>query len=732
MPIKLVWKLSLGVALTALMSTPTWAAGPSGQQPSGDDSNNPDIIVTAQRKTENLRDVPIPVTVLSGQDLGRSNQLRLQDYYTSVPGLSVVAGSSASTFQFVSIRGIISGYGANPTVGFTVDDVPYGSATGAGGGNVVPDIDPGDLARVEVLRGPQGTLYGASSMGGLIKYVTVDPSTDRFSGRVEAGVNGVDNGGGAGYNFRGSVNVPISDTLAIRASGFTRKDPGYIDNPVLGTKAVNDQRVSGGRVSALWRPSDAVSLKLSALYQDFKADGVNDVTPGLGDLQQNYVRGVGDSGGNIQAYSGTLTAKLGPIDVTSLTGYNVRKNHITIDETAFFGGLTQTLYGVGNAGLTNNNNTKRFTQELRFSGKIGDRIDWLLGGIYSHEKSVGVQSIPAIDAATGNVVAVGYEGSLPSTYKEFAAFGDLTVHITDRLDVQFGLRQSKINLSQKLTVVQPLFTGGSTVPTIGATERSDAHPLTYLVTPRFKVSDDLMVYARLASGYRPGGPNSNFCTSFNFPCQFGADKTREYEVGLKGSFADHKLTIDAAAYYIDWSGIQLQAQDSVSGFNYTTNASHAKSQGVELSVQAKPWTGMTIGASGAFNDAVLTKDIPSAQYGLSGDRLPFSSRFSGSLSAEQRFPLGAGVTGNFGGMLSYVGDRKGIFMATAAAPRQDLPEYIRTDFHVGAEYDDWTVNVFLNNAFNKRGVLDGPLETFPRAYIYIQPRTFGLNISKQF
>jgi iron complex outermembrane receptor protein len=731
MPVKFAWKLSLGVALAALMTTPTWAADQASPPAPADEATTSDIIVTAQRKTENLRDVPIPVTVLRGQDLTQSNQVRLQDYYTSVPGLSVVAGSSASTFQFVSIRGIISGYGANPTVGFTVDDVPYGSATGAGGGNVVPDIDPGDLARVEVLRGPQGTLYGASSMGGLIKYVTVDPSTKGFSGRLEAGVNGVDNGSGAGYNFRGSVNVPVSDTLAVRASGFTRKDPGYIDNPVLGTKGVNDQTVSGGRVSALWRPSDIVSLKLSALYQDFKADGVNDVTPGLGDLQQNYVRGVGASGGNIQAYSGTLTAKLGGVDVTSLTGYNVRTNHITIDETAFFGALTQQLYGVGNAGLTNNNNTKRFTQELRFSGHFGDHIDWLVGGIYSHEKSVGVQSIPAIDAATGKVVAVGYRGSLPSTYREFAAFGDLTVHVTDRFDVQFGLRQSKINLSQKLTVVQPLFTGGSTVPTIGDTERSNAHPLTYLVTPRYKISEDLMVYARLASGYRPGGPNSNFCTSFNFPCQFGADKTREYEVGVKGSFLDHKLTIDAAAYYIDWKGIQLQAQDSVSGFNYTTNASRAKSQGIELSVQARPWTGMSISASGALSDAELTRDIPSAQYGLSGDRLPFSSRFTGSFSAEQRFPLGA-VTGNIGGTLAYVGDRKGIFTASAAAPRQDLPEYVRADFHVGAEYQDWSLNLYVNNAFNKRGVLDGPLETFPRAYIYIQPRTFGLSVTRTF
>src|SRR6202011_1897795 len=120
------------------------------------------------------------------------------------------------------------------------------------------------------------------------------------------------------------VNVPLNDTVAARASAFTRKDPGYINNPILHTDAVNDQRVSGGRLAALWRPSEDLSLKVSALYQRFSADGVNDVNPGLGDLQQNYIRGVGASSGTIQAYSATLTAKLGRIDLTALSGYNVR------------------------------------------------------------------------------------------------------------------------------------------------------------------------------------------------------------------------------------------------------------------------------------------------------------------------------------------------------------------------------------------------------------------------
>src|SRR5258708_34529358 len=179
-----------------------------------------EVIVTAEKRAERLQDVPVPVTVLNGVDLVQNNQGRLQDYYTSVLGLSVVPGSSSSTFQTVSIRGITTGSGTNPTVGITIDDVPYGSATALGYGDVVPDLDPNDLARIEALHRPQGTLYRASSMGELIKFVTLDPSTNDFSGRVQAGLEGVHHGVQAGYNFPAAVNVPLTDTLPIRASAF--------------------------------------------------------------------------------------------------------------------------------------------------------------------------------------------------------------------------------------------------------------------------------------------------------------------------------------------------------------------------------------------------------------------------------------------------------------------------------------------------------------------------------
>src|SRR5882724_2881956 len=465
-----------------------------------------EIIVTAEKRSERLQDVPIPVSVISADTLAENNQPRLQDYYSSVPGLSVSPGGGAVGAQMLAIRGISSGFATNPTVGVTVDDVPFGSST-YGTGNLVSDFDPSDLARVEVLRGPQGTLYGAGSMGGLLKYVTVDPSTDGVYGRVQADVNGVYHGSGPGYGFRGAINVPLSDTLAVRASAFTRRDPGYIDNPMLGISGVNEDRVSGVRLSALWQPSQMFSFKISALYQDAKGNGLSDVDvgPGLGDLQQNYIRGLGGYAKQLQAYSATLKAKVGSVDLTSVSGYNISRFSSPFDFSYALGSLAQQLFGASGSPAFNNGGTNKFTQEIRAVVPIGQRLEWLVGGFYTHETSPLTQYFPVENPVTGAVVgSFGYD-SIPSRYTEYATFTDLTVQITDRFDVQLGGREAHIEqTAEPVTEVGPLFGGSVVLPAINFT----ANAFTYLVTPQFKVSSDLMVYARIASGYRAGVFNS--------------------------------------------------------------------------------------------------------------------------------------------------------------------------------------------------------------------------------
>jgi len=701
-----------------------------------------EVIVTAQKHgEERLQDVPIPISVLNADTLADNGQTLLRDYYASVPSLSV--NPSELGQQQIAIRGITAGNDASPVVGVLIDDVPYGATVSSGLSFSVPDIDPGDLARVEVLRGPQGTLYGSDSMGGLIKFVTRDPTTDSYSGRIEAGTSYVYNGDEPGYNFRASANIPVSDTFAIRVSGFTRQDPGYVDNILSGQNGINEVEADGGRLSALWRPWDGFSLKLSALYQYTKGDGSPEAQPSLGDLQQNLLPGTGWFDRTVQAYSATVNYKLGAVDLTSVTGYNSLSYRDAQDLSDYFGSLVPLYFPVTGSPFYDDNHVRKVTQEFRLSAPLSQSIDSLFGVFFTHETTAGSDVIiGAANATTGAIAGqVAYLPG-PTTFDEYAAFADLTFHVTSRIDVQVGGRDSRYKnendtstssgfLYGPTTLPETPIVGFSTSPAVSTTKGA----FTYLLTPSFKISSDLMVYARVASGYRPGQPNT---PGPGVPyAQSDPDKTQNYEIGVKGDFLNKVLSLDASLYYIDWENIQLQLH-APNGFGYDGNGSGAKSEGVELSVTAKPLTGLTAAAWLAYDEAVLTKPFPPATsnvYGAPGDRLPNSPRFSGNLSLEQGFPVTNGTTGFAGAQVSYVGDRLGYFTGTPGvpAPRQYYSPYTKTDLRAGLTHETWTTSIYVNNVADSRGVISGGLGYYiPNAFFYIQPRTIGVTVSKQF
>jgi len=694
------------------------------------------VVVTAQKREERLQDVPVPVTAITADTLVGTHQLRIQDYYSSVPGLSMTSQGSGDVT--LAIRGITTGYATNPSVGVTIDDVPYGSSSLLSNGSIyLPDIDPSDLARIEILRGPQGTLYGASSIGGLLKFVTADPSTQRLSGQVQTDVIGVHNGDGAGYGVRGSVNIPLGEAFAIRASAFTRHDPGYVDNPTFGLRGVNNTHVSGGHFSALWKPSADFSVKVGALIQNTDAGGNSDALPSGGNLQQATLPNSGTVDLRVQLYSATITANLGGMTLTSTTGYGLNKANVRGDQSGGYGGVGgfASIYGVTGAWGATNTETKKLTQEIRLTSSVGTALDWLVGGFYTHERSPTDQPIYAADQNTGAPVGLLADFNFPSTFEEVAAFADLTFHPTDRLDVQLGGRYSSNRQIYDETDSGPVIPDffGVASPLLNPTEHSSDHAVTYLFTPEYKITPDLMTYLRLASGYRPGGPNAD-AVLFGFPTHYGADKTYNYEIGLKGNALDKTLSFDASVYYVDWKNIQISLF-SATGFAFFENAGSAKSEGVELSSQWRPLQGLSVAAWISWNQATLTSDFPAAgtAVGSAGDRLPYSSRWSGNLSADYEFPL-SGRASLFGsGALSYVGDREGTFNSvfTPNTPRPVFPAYVKTDLRTGLHYDTWTATVFLNNATDRRGVLSNvPALT---GYVnYIQPRTVGLSIAKTF
>lgn len=740
-----------------------------------------EVIVTAQKRAERQLDVPVAMTVLNPQTLAENGQDRMIDYFSTVPGLTLNAGSGGPGTQYLVIRGLSVGLAQNPTVATVIDDIPVGSSTygQSYGAQTEPDLDPSDLKQIEVLRGPQGTLYGAESLGGLIKYVTADPSTEGFAGRVEA--SGVDiPDGGLGYAVRGAANVPVSDQFAVRASAFYREDPGYIDylttlvppppNVVpptgyeLAKRNFNSSDTYGGRLSALWRPSEDFSLKLGAMFEETNGDASQVNSNSMmqfpqGDLNVTGLPGSSQFSTELQFYSAVLTAKVAGLDFTSLTGYSIDELQNYTDISGSGNGVAGFLaQGTGLLGLTQQNHVQddKLSQEIRLSSSVG-RVDWLIGGFYTHENTPdGYGDLYAADLTTGALgPAVFNSVTTLLTFTEYAAFTDMTAHFTDRFDLQVGGRESWHRQDEQAEITGPdakLFYG---VPVEVEPEyRANGNAFTYLVTPSYKISPDVMAYARVASGYRIGGYNTANSIEIvaGVPPTYAPDKTTNYELGIKGELFDRTVSFDVAAYYIDWSDFQITLSKPVvlvpgqapGAVSYTGNAGNAKSEGVEFSVTARPMQGLTVAAEGAYNDAALTQDIPasSSAYGKAGDPLPYSMRFSGGLVVSQDIHLTSRWTGSIGGAVNYVDSRPYEFVSAPAAgqqpaPRLEFPSYTRFDLRSGVRDESWLFNFYINNVSDRRGVV-GTFQSSALGVVggyyatVIQPRTIGLSVTKTF
>jgi outer membrane receptor protein involved in Fe transport len=717
--------------LLAVVALPALAAGSDDEQ---NDSIH-EIIVTAEKKSERLQDVPIPMTVVNAATLVDSNQVRIQDFYTKFPGLDVeVSAQSAINLQVRGLSGAV-----------TIDDVPISITSfleQAGGLGL--DLDPSGLAQVELLRGPQGTLYGGNSEGGLLRYITADPTTDRVSGRVEAGVSTVHNGSDPGWSFRGSANLPVSNDLAVLVDGFARQDPGYIDNPILGVDGVNKSHTYGGHAAVLWRPSDALSVKLGAFIQQSKGDGTNDVNlePGLGPYDQRYIAGVGPYQRDSQLYTATIKYKADAFELTSVTGHIWTGFYDNYDGTTrglvpyIQNGIPGTdFHGFGQAGLIvqESAHSSSFSEEIRLATQIGKFVDVLIGGFFNYAYGVFGENFLSTNPSTGALAGNFDFVSFGSGARSYAAFTNLTFHATDQFSVQVGGRQEydrSYGYGFSFTGPgNPYFGVPTPAETVLPTPNGKSQKFTFLVTPQYKFSPDAMVYARVASGYAPGQANP---ADAGIPPTSKPDSVIDYEVGTKVDLLDHKWSLDASVYHIKHDDIQQGLFSDIAKIYYTGNAGSARSDGVELSTELRPAAGLSVSAWIAWNESKLT-DLPatSALAPYLGQSLPFSPKWSGNLSIDQRVPL-ASFTAFAGAGVTYVGSRLDLFTGDAAH-RMVFPSYTKADLHVGLERGDWTARVYANNVANRRGIINGgPSTLIPDSYFYITPRTIGLQISRKF
>ncbi|MBS0515274.1 MAG: TonB-dependent receptor [Proteobacteria bacterium] len=697
------------------------------------------ITVTAEKRPESEQNVPISMTVVEASRMLDTGKSSLDDYYATVPGLSVNERGAGRTTLI--IRGISAGTEQNPTVGVMVDGAPYGSSTTD---YSIPDLDPFDIAHIEVLRGPQGTLYGASSMGGMINYVMTDPKTDRFSGHVQAGVSDTAHGG-TGFATRAAVNVPVTNSLAIRVSAFKRDDPGYIDDPLQGRKDVNETKVDGERLSALWKINDRFTLHASVLAQNNTADGTakvdmqkNSYTPVFGSYEHARLPGTDWSQWQIRFYTLQLDGDLGWTNFHAISTYNKFKLNGPQDVTGTFGFLTAPIYGLPGLGvkIDNGTSTGKFSQEFRLASPDDDRALTWLGGVYfTSEHTTGLQDIVAVDKQTGNDLGLGfmYTGRSPSTYKETAAFGTVDYHFTDAFDIQLGGRFSAVRQTFTNEFSGPL-NGGDT----SDHERASDNVWTYSLSPRYHLNSNVMLYGRVATGYRAGGANTLLIDDAGkFPEQYKSDSLTSYEVGLKGDFANHAITLDTALFHIDWSRIQLADVSQATGDTYTVNASSAKSEGAEATLAWRPMQGLEVRANAAYTRAILTANTPDGTYGLTGDRLPYSPVWSGNLGFDYNCPVSGDWYGNVGASVTYMGNRMSSFTSSAAAQRFQLRSYTTGEIHAGVNSTHWNLQIYVNNLTNARGYLSATPQNATTGVsstglFLIRPRTVGVSATYSF
>lgn len=707
--------LSIVVAAVAPLAPVYAQTAPSADAP----ETLSEVVVTAQKTPQRALDVPFTVSAVQAETLTDYGAHRIQDIAATVPALQVDSLYGVPGSYDLTLRGISTGYQASNTVATYIDDVPLGpSGAFALGGAVGLDLFPYDIDHVEVLEGPQGTLYGASSMGGLVKYVMRTPSLTEDSFQAGGDLLGVQQSSQIGWSGRAAANfVLVPDQLSIGISGAHQYYPGYIDNVATGRKDFNDGTQDGARAVVYWRPSNELSVKVQGLYDgsDFNGLGNETVNSHGAPVYGNYTVSAASPEGlknTTKLVSGNVDYDLSFAKLTSITSYSDRRSNDSVDATAAFG----PIFGV-DAAFVDNLHLEKFTEEARLASPVADRFHWMVGTFFTNEnmfwQEVGLAYAPGTTTQVPGLSPL-LDGVIPSRFREWALFTNETVELTDAWDFSAGMRYSR-NTQMVAEVASGVLEGGTF--DLG-TAHSEDDSVTYSTSTSYHFSRDEMLYARVASGYRPGGPN--FVAAGIPNSSYGPDNLTNYEVGWKSDLLEQRLLLDVTAYYIDWNKIQLEGS-TPAGLAYLANGGSATSKGLELNTSLRVTRELTLGGAVSLTDAKLKDDAPQVS-GKAGDPLPLTSRWAASVTADYKVPLNDRMQAHVGTVWRYTGPRNEQFPGAEFYER--LGSYSTVDATVGVMNSSLSVDLYIRNVTDRLAYTSWQATTGP---IVLQPRTVGVS-----
>jgi iron complex outermembrane receptor protein len=738
-----------------------------------------EVLITAERRKGTVLTTPISVTAISGTEIQERGLVDLFDLAQSVAGMSMRTSGPAQT-QFV-VRGIASSGGNSPTVGFYLDDVPITAPANATNGQVVIDPNLYDLNRIEVLRGPQGTLYGAGSMGGTIKVVTNAPDPAAFDASAQGIVSNTD-GGGLNYGANGMLNIPFGNTLALRIVGTGSHTSGWIDrlviadgefplptngNTVRGNVLaapvakdytdVNDTNSISVRGSLLWTPNDRFMISLSYFYEQIFQGGPNyiDSDPGTNAHYQPF-----DTSEPFSDYFNlgnlNFTYKFNGFDLSSVTSRWTRNSTIHQDGAEeWTWGLGFPSYYTSQGGLGpfeptpwEEDQTKQISEEVHLTSTGSSAFQWLFGYFYSDFTS----TLNSFAFAPGAVPFFGTSNIFslvaPTTTIQNSFFTDLSYQLTPQLKATAGVRRYSYTSQVETN------TSGAVAPPGGPFHADESHQG---LSPKFGLSyqpsADMLIYASAAKAFRPGGgqgipvPTSgsaigDLCeaslqsvyNTTNFvpaPLTYGPDTIWTYEIGEKLRTLDNRLSVNAAAYFSAWTDIQQLVPLSCS-FGFTANAGDAHVYGGELEIQAQLGKGFTLSLNGGYTHASL---VSSTVHGVGLDPgTPVQQVPEWTTSQSLAYEHGISGQASFMARIdnNYVGSRTDATFAINHVPSYDL-----TDVRAGVKGSNWTATLFATNVFNKRALLNNAfmvsinLPTYNRIVVS-QPLTVGIDLTYHF
>ncbi|WP_332767863.1 TonB-dependent receptor [Phenylobacterium sp.] len=689
-----------------------------------------EVVVTAQKREQAVQDVPLSISVVDEATIRNAGATSLTEIQNMVPGVQLVNTNGVGTTQAAArgVTTIAASFEATPAVGLYVDETPISAFTSR-----FPETALNDVSRVEFLRGPQGTLFGEGSMAGTVRVITNKPDSHEISGSILARGYTVKGGDSAG-GVSGVLNLPIlEDKLALRVSGQSKIDAGWIDAPSMNAENINKNKQSDARVALRYTPTDELTVDLSHTYHKHAQVSSQQTAPGLYDPPSSTPgagvpvrREVENLSSNLTDL--TINYDLGLASLVTATAFYRQE----IDNPRDFGPVAPLLIGPGTTGTAlqkNDRTAKFFTQEVRLVSNGDNRLNWTVGGFYRKLERYQFTSLD-FQLLRGGAPITDLSQSVKSTEStSYAIFGQADYDLTDTLSVTAGGRYYKDERNvvlRQLSSSAIFRTVAGTVLTVNAKDNAFSPNIQL----NYKPDANVLIFGRIAKGFRSGGSNENTALNPTIPAGYGPESVWSYEVGVKTDPMPW-LRLNAYGFYNKWTDIQLSFSTQNRAFTFTSNAGGADAYGVEFETEIRPLQGLSLSANLTYTRAELSEDVidPAKTLVVSeGNLIPFVPKWSGGLSADYQ-------TDMLGKTLFLHGDyrfRTKTFTNAANTPQLETTSLQNLNLRAGLGDDRWRISVFAENVTNRDDVTAAEYIVFLPVRQYVRPRVLGIELQARF